>query len=131
MSPGIEFTGRERKIVLSHDICRFSTNERNGWPHCVPVSYVYSRGRFYLPVTNNSRKAKNARRDNRTSVVIDDEKTESGLMIRCYASVVEGQRLSKLKTWMRKMTGWEIGDSKEIVILELIPVRKSSWFLKS
>jgi uncharacterized protein len=70
----MNLTEREMTIVQSNDICRISTVSQNGWPHVVPVAYVFLEGRFYVPARFNSRKVRNVRLNPKATLVIDDEK---------------------------------------------------------
>ena len=59
----LEFTRKEAYLIESNDVLALSTVSQNGWPHCVPVSYVYLDGRFYVPASSKSKKIRNLRRN--------------------------------------------------------------------
>jgi nitroimidazol reductase NimA-like FMN-containing flavoprotein (pyridoxamine 5'-phosphate oxidase superfamily) len=77
----VKFSARELELVRNHGLCRIATITADGWPHCVPVGYVYSIGKFYIPVSKRSKKARNLKANPRASIVIEDE-TERVMMIQ-------------------------------------------------
>ena len=52
----LDLTKREANLIISKDILALSTVSQHGWPHCVPVSYVYLDGKFYIPANSKSKK---------------------------------------------------------------------------
>ncbi len=123
-----KFSGRERQLVVSKDLCRMSTISASGWPHCVPVSYVHLEGSFYVPSLRDSKKTRNLTRNRNVTIVIDNEENESGVMIECDSLILEGKRAQKLQEYMRKTKGWK--NDETTAIIKLSPLRVSSWFLK-
>jgi len=124
----VSFSGRERNLVLSKDIGRLSTISANRWPHTVPVSYLYLRGRFYVPTAQNSKKVKNLKKNKRATLVIDDELTEHGLMVECNAKILDSARAEPFKKYMREVKRWK--NDQTTIVIELEPRRKASWFSK-
>ncbi len=120
----VKFNRKEQHFLESHDVCRIATIRSDGWPHCVPVSYVYRSGLFHIPANKKSRKVLNLQANPRSCIVIDDEE-ENVLMIQCHTDVVKGKRLTALRKSIERKTGWMIGDNS--VILELSPVKKAVW----
>src|SRR2546425_6822871 len=119
---------REMALILSRDICRLSTISSNGWPHIVPVSYVYLRGKFYNPTDRRARKVRNLAKNNKATIVVDDERLEHGVMIECSSKIIEGNKAQPLRDYMRKVKRWQ--NDETTAIIELTPSRKASWFLK-
>jgi general stress protein 26 len=105
-----------------------STVSSNGWPHIVPVSYVYLLGKFYVPTNPRTAKVRNLARREKATIVVDDELREHGVMIECSSSILRGVRAQLLIDRMRKVKRWQMGDST--VVIQLTPRRKVSWFLK-
>jgi len=121
-------TDRETALILSRDICRLSTIGSNGWPHIVPVSYVYLREKFYIPTDRRAKKVRNLTKNSNATIVVDDERLEQGVMIECSSRVLEGSKAQSLRECMRKVKRWQ--NDETTVIIELTPSRKASWFLK-
>jgi general stress protein 26 len=121
-------TDRELALILSRDTCRLSTISSNGWPHIVPVSYVYLRGKFYIPTARRSKKVRNLAKNNKATIVVDDERLEHGVMIECSPKIIEGSKAQPLRDYMRKVKRWQ--NDETTAIIELFPSRKASWFLK-
>ncbi len=119
---------RERNLVLSKDIGRLSTISTNGWPHSVPVSYLYLHGRFYVPSAQSAKKVKNLQKNRRATFVIDDERTEHGIMVECNAKVLDSTMAEPFKKYMREIKKWK--NDETTMVIQLEPQRKASWFLK-
>ena len=119
---------RERQLILSKDLCRLSTISSNGWPHSVPVSYVYLQGKFYIPSNGGAKKVRNLAKNIKATIVIDDERLEHGVLVECSSKIIEGEEANPLREHMRKVKGWQ--NDETTVVIELMPLRKVSWFLK-
>jgi general stress protein 26 len=126
--PILEFTKREVGLIGSKDIIALSTVGQRGWPHCVPVSYVYLDGKFYVPARSKSKKIQNLRRNHRATVLVDDVETESGVMMECDPKILTGVKAKKFRDYMRRVKGWQNDETTLIIVLT--PLRKASWFLK-
>src|SRR2546425_13031831 len=94
-------TDREMALILSRDFCRLSTISSNGWPHIVPVSYVYLRGKFYIPTARRAKKVRNLARNSKATIVVDDEHLEHGAMIECSSKILEDNEAQPLREYMR------------------------------
>jgi general stress protein 26 len=121
-------TEREMLLILSRDVCRLSTIGSNGWPHVVPVGYVYLRGKFYIPTDRRAKKVRNLVKNGNATIVVDDERLEHGMMIECNARILEGNKAHPHREYMRKVKHWQ--NDETTAIIELSPSRKASWFLK-
>ena len=55
-----------------------TTISENGWPHCVPMGYVYLNGKFLLPAGPKSKKIRNLMQNQRATILINDEDREHG-----------------------------------------------------
>jgi general stress protein 26 len=121
-------TDREMALILSRDVCRLSTISSNGWPHIVPVSYVYLRGKFHIPTDRRAKKVRNLLKNSNATIVVDDERLEHGVMIECSSKILEGSKAQPLRDYMRKVKRWQ--NDETTAIIELTPSRKASWFLK-
>ncbi len=119
---------KERAIVDSNDIGRLGTISKNGWPHVVPVGYIFSRGAFYVASDEDAVKMKNIKRSPRATLVIDDEDQEFGIMLECEVKVLPAGLAEKWRKYMRDVKGW--GNDRSTAIIRLKPIRKASWFLK-
>ncbi len=119
---------REKQLILSKDVCRLSTISPNGWPHSVPVSYVCLRGKFYVPSSRRAKKVTNLEKNNKATIVVDDEDIEHGVMIECKTKILDGDSAEPFKNHMREVKGWK--NEENTIVIELAPVRNTSWFLK-
>ena len=116
-------------LILSNDLCRLATVSSSGWPHCVPVGYIFQDGAFHVPANRGSRKVKNLERNPRCTLLIDEgEEEESGIMIECNSTIFSGREADEMREHMRRVKGWQ--NDEETVIVRLDPLRKASWFEK-
>jgi len=125
----LDLTKRGANLIISKDILALSTVSQYGWPHCVPVSYVYLDGKFYIPASSKSKKIRNLRQNHRATILVDDAKTESGVMMECESKILIGAKAKKFRDYMTRVKGWQ--NDATTVIIVLTPLRKASWFLKS
>ena len=128
MRPTLKFTRREAGLIGSKDILALSTVSQNGWPHSVPVSYLYLEGKFYIPAGSKSKKIRNLRQNHRATIMLDDVETESGVMIECEPKILTGAKAKKFRDRMRRVMGWRNDETTFIIVLT--PKRKARWFLK-
>ena len=45
----LNLTRAEEQFVRARDTCRIATITKEGWPHRVPVGYLYKKEDFYIP----------------------------------------------------------------------------------
>jgi len=122
-----KLTRGEGDLVRSNDLCRLATNNTNGWPHIVPMSYVFLSGLFHIPANKGSRKVRNLERDPKATLLIDEgEHREHGLMTECSSKILYDQSANAMKKYMRRVKGWQ--NDENTVIIRLKPLRKTSWF---
>ncbi len=124
----MEFTRKEADLIGSKDILALSTVSQNGWPHCVPVSYVYLDGKFYVPASSKSKKIRNLRQNHRATILVDDDETESGLMVECEPKILSGANSKNFRDYMRRVKGWQNDETTFMIVLT--PMRKANWFFK-
>lgn len=121
-------SSRERRAIESNDICRLATISEDGWPHVVPVGYIYSGGRFYIPSSPRTAKVANLRRRPRAAIVID-ETSGSGVMLTCRGEVLAERRAMHWSRVLHDQKGWDTGEN--VAVICLTPIRSASWFPKS
>lgn len=85
-------------------------------------------GEFCIPVNPQSKKVRNLKRNGKVSVLIDDEESESGVMLECRSKIFGKDRARKLLEYMRRVKGWQ--NDTTTVVVALRPIRKTSWFLR-
>jgi len=124
----LEFTRKEANLIESNDLLSLSTVSQNGWPHCVPVSHIFFDGKFYIPASSTSKKVRNLRQNHRATILVDDDETESGLMVECEPNILSGAKAKKFRDFMRRVKGWQ--NDETTVIIALTPMGKASWFLQ-
>jgi|FaiFalFF_MnMetaG_3_1042247.scaffolds.fasta_scaffold01267_6 nitroimidazol reductase NimA-like FMN-containing flavoprotein (pyridoxamine 5'-phosphate oxidase superfamily) len=103
------------RFLRSVDTCRIATVDPNGYPHCVPVGFLYHRGRVYIPTVARTRKARNIGLNSKCCIVVDvyERGVGRGLMLQGEAELVRGQAYRRLKRTVERISGWHL-DSWDI-----------------
>ena len=68
-------------------------------------------------------------RSPKATIVIDDEESESGVMLECSAKILPEKLAEEWRKTMRESKGWR--NDKNMAIIELTPKQRASWFLGS
>ena len=98
------------RFLRSGNTCRIATVGEDGYPHCVPVGYVYQAGLIYIATNSASRKVRNIRRNPKCCVLVDLERKRGakGVMLRGCAEVLTGKAFSKLRSRVESISGWHL-----------------------
>jgi len=125
-------------------IAKLATQGRDGFPHIVPVWFLWNNGRIFVATSRNSLKVRNIQRNDRVAVLLDSAVRSKvwGVLIRGRAQLLYRERASKLnrlihakylgKKAMRdpKVVSYFAGDDATIVVETISVVswdsRKSS-----
>lgn len=96
MHPAIQMSEAERDDFLHrHKTVRVATVSADGFPHNVPVGYLWRDGRLFFPSDEDSQKIANLRRDDRVCCIVDegtageDYDVLSGVMTQGHATVYD------------------------------------------
>ena len=68
-------------------------------------------------------------RSPKATIVIDDEESESGVMLECSAKILPEKLGEEWRKTMRESKGWR--NDKNMAIIELAPEQRASWFPRS
>ena len=68
-------------LLKTAGIARFCSLNRDGTIHAVPVWYKYENGIIWIATPEASHKAKNVKRNNKVSVLIEDQKSTRAAII--------------------------------------------------
>ena len=58
-------------FLKTQKILRLATIGKNGFPHIVPVWYIYSSGKIYVGTNTRTKKARNVKKTSRVSFCVD------------------------------------------------------------
>ena len=96
-------------------VARVCTHNKDGTIHVAPVWYYYEGGQLIFGTPYNSVKAKNIRRDNRVTVLVDDEGPPTrGVIIYGEATLTEENiEESALKVFNRRMSSQRAVDYRD------------------
>ena len=92
-------------FVQKMKIARFCSLNKDGSIHSVPVWYIFREGEFVIGTPSKSQKARNIMRDNRVTLLIDNQEQQTkGVIIygRAEASL-EGTQEAALEIFKRHM----------------------------
>jgi PPOX class probable F420-dependent enzyme len=66
-------------FLAEPNLARFATISRNGYPHVVPVWFLWEDGAVWISAYRSTRKAKHLLTDRRCALVVDVKKAEHGV----------------------------------------------------
>lgn len=121
------------RFLKSVDTCRIATVDRDGYPHCVPVGYLYHKGIIYIPTVSSTKKARNIKRSPKCCIVVDVLNVDQGrgILIQGEATLAEGTDFGKIKALIEKVSQWRLddwrtADNKPNSVILLTPVRAAA-----
>jgi nitroimidazol reductase NimA-like FMN-containing flavoprotein (pyridoxamine 5'-phosphate oxidase superfamily) len=128
----LELTIEELNFINKNECCRLATCSRNK-PHVVPVSYIFSKGFFYIATDYKTKKLFNIKNNPYVSIVIDIYKpfNNKGIVINGNVELVENGKsfhdiydlfFNKFE-WVR-ISPWIEGEAP---FLKIIPKSKAVW----
>lgn len=121
-------------FLKSHDHCRLALIDiQSGFPHCVPIAYMYHQGFIYIPTSSRSKKVRNLALNQKCCILVDVYENEKGkgVMLQGPAVATKGHRFEKLKRLVESATDWKLdkwkvgksGEQKVDIILVFTPQR--------
>jgi nitroimidazol reductase NimA-like FMN-containing flavoprotein (pyridoxamine 5'-phosphate oxidase superfamily) len=125
---------RIEDFLKSQVHCRIASIDKlGGFPHCVPVAYLYHEGFIYIPTSSNSKKVRNLSLNQKCCILVDVYENEKGkgVMLQGSAVATKGHYFEKLKQFVESATGWKLdkwkvgksGEQKVDMILIFTPQR--------
>jgi nitroimidazol reductase NimA-like FMN-containing flavoprotein (pyridoxamine 5'-phosphate oxidase superfamily) len=123
----------EVSFVQQHELCRLATLDATGWPHLVPVCYIYWNHAFYIVTDLGTRKLRNVQRNPRVALLVDRYKPNKGVLVFGEAEVLtRGEEFLKVSELFFKKFSWAKEDpwgEGEAAVIKVKPLRKVSWGL--
>ena len=121
----------ELDFLRRHELCRFATASRHGWPHVTPVIYAVDGENVVVAIDYGERKLKNLKENHKVALVVDEFHPNKGLMIQGVCEILEQgeeyRRLLKLllDTFeVYRRHPWGEGESP---ILKIRPTKCVMW----
>lgn len=134
MSMGVEFRRSELSFLEKMELCRLATVDREGRPHVVPICYVFRDGAFYMVTDLGTKKHRNLQHNPRATLVVDVYKPNRAVMVEGRAELLtEGEEFRRISEAFYERFEWarrDFWDEGEVVIIKLVPEKKTSWGLK-
>lgn len=129
---------RRDEFLKSQKILRLATIGKNKTPHIVPVWYMYSSKKIYIGTYTRTQKAKNVKKNNRVSFVVDvgvNAPNIYGVMGEGTANLIlDIPKVKKIATKillryfksMKNKSAMQLLDDTDCII-EIVPEKFSVW----
>jgi nitroimidazol reductase NimA-like FMN-containing flavoprotein (pyridoxamine 5'-phosphate oxidase superfamily) len=93
-----------------------ATISGDGFPHSVPIAYVYHEGVVYVPTSSKSKKIQNLRLNQKCCIIVDvndEHKKGKGVMLQGLATILasasgNNEEYSLRKELVESITGWKL-----------------------
>jgi len=138
------FSKYDKSFLVSSKVARLATYSPEGYPHVVPLWFLYLNNRIYMATDRNSKKVRNIGKNSSVTVLVDAYVEEEkfgesswdikGLMIHGTAKIIErGKKYNKIldellqlkyAVYYEKEERWEAG---EAVVIEIEPKEFCRW----
>ena len=129
---------KEDEFLNSQKILHLATIDKSKTPHIVPVWYLYQRKKLYIGTNTKTKKAKNAKNNNRISFCIDvgiNSPDIYGVMGQGDAKLILQEKKVKTiakKILLRYFNDLENESAQELLadtdcIIEITPEKISNW----
>jgi len=127
----VKFRRSEKIFLERNDLGRLATISPDGFPHVVPVSYLYYRWKIWVAVDYGTRKLRNMLKNKRIGFAVDEYNPNRGILIQGTVKIIEKgveyREIYKMFTekfaWVRA-TPWKEGEAAFISIQVL---KKAGW----
>jgi len=128
----LKFNAGEERFLEENEVGRFATMTKDGFPHVVPVSYIYHCGAFWIATDYQTRKYRNLRSYKKIGLVVDaGYDSNHGMLIQGKAKIYErGREFRKIYAIFNKKFNWVRADpwkEGEAPFIKIQPVRKACW----
>jgi len=123
------FSDSETKFLKSQWVCRIATASSDGWPHNVPVGFVFDGKSFYVSSDPGAKKLRNMAENNRVCIIIDvPAKPRRAVMVQGFATLFErGDEFERINELVSKQWGGKKWKEGEQVAVRIDPTKKASW----
>jgi uncharacterized protein len=123
------FSDSETKYLMSQWVCRIATASPDGWPHNVPVGFVFDGTTFYMTSDPGAKKLRNMAENNRVCIVVDEPtKPRKAIMVQGLATLVDrGEEFERINELIHQRWGGKKWKEGEQVAVRISPTKKVSW----
>ena len=124
------FSESEAEFLKSQWVCRIATASSDGWPHNVPVGFVFDGEAFYLTSEPGAKKLRNMAENSSVCIVIDQPKPRKAIMVQGLATQFErGEEFERINEIIYRQWGGKKWKEGEQVAVRIDPTRKVCWGL--
>jgi len=126
---------RPEKIFLErNELGRLATISRDGFPHVVPVSYLYYHGNICIAVDYGTRKFRNMMMSKKVAFVVDTFNPNRGMLIIGSVKIIEkGKEFNQIYKAFHRKFAWVRANpwkAEEAPFVKIRPVRVLNWGLR-
>jgi len=124
----------ELSFVQQNELCRLATVDEEGWPHVVPVCYIYVNDAFYIVTDLGTKKLKNLSRNPKVALLVDRYRPNRAVLVFGEAEILtSGEEFLRISELFFKRFSWARNDpwgENEAAIIKVKPLHKISWGLR-
>jgi general stress protein 26 len=122
-------------FLMAGRVMRLATISESGWPHVVPIWYLYENSRLYIETGADSVKVRNIRRNPHVAICVDvgrDYYDLKNVVMRCRGRIMKNRGLArriKEKIMVKYLGSLDHPVAKEIMgfdgcVVEFTPIGK-------
>jgi len=126
------------EFLVTQKILRIATIDPNGYPHVVPVWYMYNSGKFYIGTNTRTKKAINLKKNKHVSFCVDVGITSPKIQgITGYGTgnlILNKNRVSNIakKILIRYFKSLDSKSAQDLLhqtdcVIEIIPEKFTKW----
>ena len=128
-----KFKQTEKKFLQKGELGRLATISRDGFPHVVPVSYLYFHGNICIAVDYGTRKFRNMMKNKKVAFVVDTVDPNRGMLILGSVEIIEkGEQYNQIYKAFHKRFAWVRANpwkEGEAPFVKIQTVRNLNWGL--
>ena len=128
----MKFSEEEERFLTDNEVGRLATIGKEGFPHAVPVCYIYHAGSLWVAIDYETAKYRNLQSNNKVALVVDTGyDANRGMVIQGLATVYErGQKFRDIYAIFHEKFNWVRANpwgEGEAPLIRIEPVRKACW----
>jgi nitroimidazol reductase NimA-like FMN-containing flavoprotein (pyridoxamine 5'-phosphate oxidase superfamily) len=128
----MKFGVEEERFLEDNEVGRLATIGKDGFPHTVPVCYIYRAGSVWVATDYETAKYRNLQSNNKVALVVDaGYDANHGIVIQGLATIFErGQEFRDIYAMFHKKFNWVRASpwgEGEVPFIKIEPVHKACW----
>ena len=128
----MKFRTVEERFLSENEVGRLATISADGFPHVVPVCYIYHSGELWVATDYGTAKYRNLLSNKSTALVVDaGYDSNRGILIQGRAKIYEkGPEFRRIYAVFRKKFNWVRANpwkEGEAPFVKITPLHKACW----